>query len=114
MWPPRMLTLVLPNEVLEKRLILGALRVSALLVLALLVLALHVTLSVLISWLQAVLVLDEEEQAQEVERRLEDHLPVAVVHPDLEISILGFKLECFPLASFGSIGPGTSDQSFRK
>ena len=104
-----MLTLVLPNEVLEKRLILGALRVSTLLVLALLV-----TLSVLISSLQAVLVLDEEEQAQEVERRLEDHLPVAVVHPDLEISILGFKLECFPLASFGSIGPGTSDQSFRK
>ena len=95
MWPPRMLTLVLPNEVLEKRLILGALRVSALLVLALLVLALHVTLSVLISSLQAVLVLDEEEQAQEVERRLEDHLPVAVVHPDLEISTFVFKnLSC--------------------
>ena len=94
-----MLALVLPDEVLEQLLILGVLLV---------------TLSVLISWLQAVLVLDEEEQAQEVERRLEDHLPVAVVHPDLEISILGFKLECFPLASFGSIGPGTSDLSFRK
>ena len=75
-----MLALVLPDEVLEQLLILGVLLV---------------TLSVLISWLQAVLVLDEEEQTEEVERRLEDHLPVAVVHPDLEISTFVFKnLSC--------------------
>ena len=63
-----MFALELPDEVLYKFLVLRALLDFLL---------------ALVSFMKAVDVLDEEEETEKVERRLENHLPVAVVHPDL-------------------------------